>query len=87
MLLDLYVENNTYGMHKWYWYIRCSPVSVPQSTGTAGVPDTANISVLQFEAKENSLPAPIATPPVCLDTDTVLVDGPVRTNSSKSKRI
>ena len=74
-------------VYKWYWYIRCSPVSVPQSTGTAGVPDTANISVLQFEAKENSLPAPIATPPVCLDTDTVLVDGPVRTNSSKSKRI
>ena len=69
------------------WYIRCSPVSVPQSTGTDGAPDIANISVLQFEAKENSLPAAIATPPVCLDTDTVLVDGPVRTNSSKSKRI
>ena len=71
---------------KW-WYILCSPVSVPHSTGTAGAPDTVNISVLQVDAKENSLPAPMATPPVCLDTDIVLVEGPVRTNSLKSKRI
>ena len=66
----------------------CSPVNVPHKVGTF-VPPTTKASVKHWPWYENPFPAAAAgimEPPMFFPTESVLVEGPVMTNVSKSKR-
>jgi hypothetical protein len=66
--------------------ILCSPVSVPQMTGTLELGLTVKVSVWHCEASEAGTPPALASPDKILATLTVLVFGPVMTKVTKSSR-
>ena len=62
-------------------------MSVPHTVGIIVLPDIPKVSVRHVPDVLTSFPAPITSPFVCFPIEAVLVEGPVMTNESKSKRI